>query len=226
MRAFESDGLTAYRQLPLVVVLPETVAQVSRILKYCNERNIRVVPRGSGTSLSGGALPLEDAVLLVMSRFNRILDDRLPQPRRRRAAGRHQSRHHQRRRAGGLLLRARSVLADRLLDRRQCRGEFRRRALPEIRADRQQRARHRDGADGRRGGPARRQASRRRRLRPARRDDRLGRPARRRHRGHRAHPEEAGDGARAADRLPDQRAGAASASPTSSAPASSRAAWR
>ncbi|MFC6486695.1 FAD-linked oxidase C-terminal domain-containing protein [Nitratireductor sp. GCM10026969] len=74
MRAFESDGLTAYRQLPLVVVLPETVAQVSRILKYCHERNIRVVPRGSGTSLSGGALPLADAVLLVMSRFNRILE--------------------------------------------------------------------------------------------------------------------------------------------------------
>ncbi|GGA78490.1 lactate dehydrogenase [Brucella endophytica] len=74
MRAFESDGLTAYRQLPLVVVLPQTVAQVSRILKYCHDRNIRVVPRGSGTSLSGGALPLEDAVLLVMSRFNRILE--------------------------------------------------------------------------------------------------------------------------------------------------------
>ena len=74
MRVFESDGLTAYRQLPLVVVLPETVAQVARILKYCNDRNIRVVPRGSGTSLSGGALPLADAVLLVMTRFNRILD--------------------------------------------------------------------------------------------------------------------------------------------------------
>ncbi|MDN2567892.1 FAD-binding protein [Aquibium sp. A9E412] len=74
MRAFESDGLTAYRQLPLVVVLPETTAQVARILKYCHERNIKVVPRGAGTSLSGGALPLEDAVLLVMSRFNRILD--------------------------------------------------------------------------------------------------------------------------------------------------------
>ncbi|MBO6727421.1 MAG: FAD-binding protein [Rhizobiaceae bacterium] len=74
MRAFETDGLTAYKQLPLVVVLPETTAQVARILKYCNERNIRVVPRGSGTSLSGGALPLEDAVLLVMSRFNRILE--------------------------------------------------------------------------------------------------------------------------------------------------------
>jgi glycolate oxidase len=78
MRAFESDGLTAYRQLPLVVVLPETTKQVSRILKYCNERNIKVVPRGSGTSLSGGALPLEDAVLLVMSRFHRILDIDFP----------------------------------------------------------------------------------------------------------------------------------------------------
>ncbi len=74
MRAFESDGLTAYRQLPLVVVLPETVAQVAKILKYCDEHGVRVVPRGSGTSLSGGALPLEDAVLLVMSRFNRILE--------------------------------------------------------------------------------------------------------------------------------------------------------
>ena len=78
MRAFESDGLTAYRQLPLVVVLPQTVAQVAKILKYCDQRKIRVVPRGSGTSLSGGALPLEDAVLLVMSRFNRILDIDFP----------------------------------------------------------------------------------------------------------------------------------------------------
>lgn len=74
MRAFETDGLTAYRQLPLVVVLPQTVEQVSAILRYCHENKIRVVPRGSGTSLSGGALPLEDAVLLVMSRFNRVLD--------------------------------------------------------------------------------------------------------------------------------------------------------
>ena len=74
MRAFETDGLTAYRQMPLVVVLPETVEQVSRVLRYCHENVVRVVPRGSGTSLSGGALPLGDAVLLVMSRFNRILD--------------------------------------------------------------------------------------------------------------------------------------------------------
>jgi len=74
MRAFETDALTAYRQLPLVVVLPETVDQVARILRYCNENGVRVVPRGSGTSLSGGSLPLADAVLLVMSRFNRILE--------------------------------------------------------------------------------------------------------------------------------------------------------
>lgn len=73
MRVFESDALTAYRQLPLVVVLPETVEQVSQVLRYCYENSIRVVPRGAGTSLSGGSLPLGDAVLLVMSRFNRIL---------------------------------------------------------------------------------------------------------------------------------------------------------
>ncbi len=74
LRPFESDGLTAYRQMPMLVVLPETVAQVSRVLRYCNDNGIRVVPRGSGTSLSGGALPLEDGVLLVMSKFNRILE--------------------------------------------------------------------------------------------------------------------------------------------------------
>ena len=74
MRVFESDGLTAYRQLPLVVVLPETVAQVAAILKYCHGQDIPVVPRGSGTSLSGGALPLQDGVLLVLSKFNKILE--------------------------------------------------------------------------------------------------------------------------------------------------------
>ncbi len=56
MRVFESDGLTAYRQLPLVVVLPETVQQVADVMRYCGENGIKVVPRGSGTSLSGGAL--------------------------------------------------------------------------------------------------------------------------------------------------------------------------
>ncbi|HEY6028221.1 MAG TPA: FAD-binding protein, partial [Pseudolabrys sp.] len=74
MRPFESDGLTAYRQLPMVVVLPETTRQVSEVLKYCHEEGIKVVPRGAGTSLSGGALPLADGVLLGMAKFNKIRD--------------------------------------------------------------------------------------------------------------------------------------------------------
>ncbi len=72
MRPYESDGLTAYRQLPMVVVLPETTEQVSRVLKYCHAEGIKVVPRGAGTSLSGGALPLADGVLLGMAKFSRI----------------------------------------------------------------------------------------------------------------------------------------------------------
>ncbi len=74
LRPFETDGLTAYRQMPMLVVLPETVEQVSDVLRYCHENGIRVVPRGAGTSLSGGALPLADGVLLVMSKFNKVLE--------------------------------------------------------------------------------------------------------------------------------------------------------
>ncbi|MDP2296873.1 MAG: FAD-linked oxidase C-terminal domain-containing protein, partial [Pseudolabrys sp.] len=72
MKPFETDGLTAYHQLPMVVVLPETTEQVSQILAYCYTEGIKVVPRGAGTSLSGGALPLEDGVLLGMAKFNKI----------------------------------------------------------------------------------------------------------------------------------------------------------
>jgi glycolate oxidase len=74
MRPYESDGLTAYRQLPMVVVLPSTTAQVAQVLRYCHQRGVKVVPRGAGTSLSGGALPLADGVLLGMAKFNRILE--------------------------------------------------------------------------------------------------------------------------------------------------------
>lgn len=73
-RAYETDGLTAYKQLPMIVVLPETTEQVSQVLRYCNENKVRVVPRGAGTSLSGGALPLEDGVLLGLGKFNRVLE--------------------------------------------------------------------------------------------------------------------------------------------------------
>jgi glycolate dehydrogenase FAD-linked subunit len=72
MRPYESDGLTAYRQLPFVVVLPGTTEQVAQVLRYCHGEGIKVVPRGAGTSLSGGALPLADGVLLGMAKFNRI----------------------------------------------------------------------------------------------------------------------------------------------------------
>ncbi|HEY1779907.1 MAG TPA: FAD-linked oxidase C-terminal domain-containing protein [Roseiarcus sp.] len=74
LRAFESDGLTAYRQPPMVAVLPETIAQVQAVMRYCATNKIKVVPRGAGTSLSGGALPLADGVLLGMGKFNKILD--------------------------------------------------------------------------------------------------------------------------------------------------------
>jgi glycolate oxidase len=72
MRVYESDGLTAYRQPPMVVVLPETTAQVAAVLRYCHGQRIKVVPRGAGTSLSGGALPLKDGVLLGLGKFKRI----------------------------------------------------------------------------------------------------------------------------------------------------------
>jgi glycolate oxidase len=74
LTAYESDGLTAYRQPPLIAVLPETTEQVSRVLEYCRDEGIKVVPRGAGTSLSGGALPLADGVLLGLGKFNRILE--------------------------------------------------------------------------------------------------------------------------------------------------------
>ena len=74
MRAFDSDGLSAYRQLPLAVVLPETVDQIADVMKWCHQNGVKVVPRGAGTSLSGGALPLADAVLLGLGKFNKILD--------------------------------------------------------------------------------------------------------------------------------------------------------
>ena len=74
LRAYETDGLTAYRQLPLIVVLPETTEQVSRVLKYCDREGVKVVPRGAGTSLSGGALPLADGILLGLGKFNRVLE--------------------------------------------------------------------------------------------------------------------------------------------------------
>ncbi len=74
IKPYETDGLSAYRQTPLVVVLPETEAQVVAIMKFCSAHGLRVIPRGAGTSLSGGALPLADAVVVGMMRMNSIVE--------------------------------------------------------------------------------------------------------------------------------------------------------
>ena len=73
LHPYECDGLSAYRALPLAVALPETVAQVQAILRYCHGHGIPVVARGAGTGLSGGALPHAEGLLLSLARFNRIL---------------------------------------------------------------------------------------------------------------------------------------------------------
>ena len=70
IRPFETDALSAYKQKPLAVVFPENTKEVSEILKYCNEKRIKVIPRGAGTGLSGGALPLADGILLCLGKFN------------------------------------------------------------------------------------------------------------------------------------------------------------
>lgn len=71
---FDTDAFVSYRRMPLAVVLPETTAQVAAVLKYCNDNAIPVVPRGAGTSLSGGAIPQEDAVVIGVSKMHRILE--------------------------------------------------------------------------------------------------------------------------------------------------------
>ncbi|HSA79502.1 MAG TPA: FAD-binding protein, partial [Geminicoccaceae bacterium] len=74
LRAYECDGLSAYRSVPMAVVLPSTTEEVAAILKLCDAEKIKVVPRGAGTSLSGGALPLTDGIVLGLGKFNKILE--------------------------------------------------------------------------------------------------------------------------------------------------------
>jgi len=74
LRPYECDGLSAYRQVPLAVCLPETLEQAQAVLRVCRQYNVPVVARGAGTGLSGGALPLANGVILSLARFNRILE--------------------------------------------------------------------------------------------------------------------------------------------------------
>jgi glycolate oxidase len=77
-RAFESDALTAYRRMPLAVVLPSTTEQAAEVLAYLAREGVPMVPRGAGTSLAGGALPQEDAVVIGVSKMAQVLDVDLP----------------------------------------------------------------------------------------------------------------------------------------------------
>ena len=74
LRPFESDGLSVYHCLPWLVVLPETVQQVQRIMTFCYQQGVPVVARGAGTGLAGGAVPLDNGVLLGLSKLNQILE--------------------------------------------------------------------------------------------------------------------------------------------------------
>jgi glycolate oxidase len=74
LRPYECDGLSVYRRVPLLVVIPETIEEVQRVIKYCYDHKIPVVARGAGTGLSGGSLPVENGILLSMVRFRTILD--------------------------------------------------------------------------------------------------------------------------------------------------------
>ena len=150
LKPYETDGLSAYRQVPLAVVLPETTEQVAAVMRFCHANGVRVVPRGAGTSLSGGALPLADAVVVGLMRMNRILDIDYADRCATVQAGRYQYRHHQRGAGRGFFYAPDPSQPARLHDRRQRQHELRRRALPEIRRHRQQSAGLEDRHGGRR----------------------------------------------------------------------------
>ena len=174
-RAYETDALTAYRQMPLAVVLPDsTRGGLARAALLPPARH-----QGGGAGRRH--LPFgRRAAHRGCRRDRRLAHEpgargRLRQPRGPRRGRRHQPRHQRGRQGAGLLLRARSVEPARLHARRQHRHELGRRALPQVRRDHQQRARPQDGADGRRGDRDRRRAPGFARLRP----DGAGRSARR-----------------------------------------------
>ena len=168
-------------------------------MKACADAGVPWVARGSGSGLSGGALPIADGVLIVTSRMKRVLEVDLAEPARLRRAGRDQHRGLERRRAG-LLLPARPELADRLLDRRQRGRELRRRALLQVRLHDELRLRARGRAARRRARRARRARARPARLRPARRVRRLRGHARDRDQGLAARDAGAGDASRRSSR--------------------------
>ncbi len=145
-RAYECDALAAYRCPPLAVVLPRTTAEVAAVLRICHAQGVPVVPRGSGTSLAGGALPTADCVILGVARMNAVIETNYPDRFIRVQSGRTNLSCHGCGRGGGVLLCARSVQPAGLRHRGQHRDELGRGALPEIRRDDEQPAGRDDGA--------------------------------------------------------------------------------
>ncbi len=137
-RAFETDGLNAYRKMPLAVVLPSTTQEVSAVMAFCHANGVRVVPRGAGTSLAGGAIAQEDAIILGVGKMTRILDLDFANRIARVEAGITNLAISGAVAHEGFFYRPRPVEPARLHHRRQHRHEFRRCALPEIRCDHQQ----------------------------------------------------------------------------------------
>ena len=182
LRTYESDGLLQYAVRPGVAVLPGTAEEVRDCVRACAAAGAPWVARGSGSGLSGGALPLAGRRPHRHVADEARARDRPRQPARARRARGDEHRRLERRGAR-LLLPARPELADRLLDRRQRGGELRRRALLQVRLHHELRLRPGGRAPGRRDDHARRPRARPARLRPARRVRRLGGHARDRHEG-------------------------------------------
>ena len=180
LRTYECDGLTAHRCSPGLVVLPQTAEQVAAIVRACAAASVPFVARGSGTGLSGGALPRSDGVLIVTAKMRSIIADRRGEPAGDRRAGGHQPRGQQGRRAVRPLLRTGSVQPGDLLGRRERGRELGWRALPQARLHRAPRDRPADRHPAGRADLAGRRHRRRTGLRPGRRLHGL-----RRHAGHR-----------------------------------------
>ena len=153
LATYGSDGLLHYHQRPIAAVLPATAEQVQQVVRACYESGTPWVARGSGTGLSGGALPIAEGVLIVLARLRRILSIELDDSLRRRRAGGHQPGGLQGGRAEPLLPPG-SLEPDRVLDRRQRGRELRRRALLQVRVHDQLRGRARGRAPRRQHRPA------------------------------------------------------------------------
>src|SRR5881227_3439430 len=176
---YAKDGLPTHRRVPGVVVLPGNRDEVIAIVRLLGALGMPFVPRGAGTGLSGGALADGDAVLIVLTRLNRILDRR-PQPAGGGGARGRQRPSLPRRRAARVAVYARPVESDRLHDRRQRSRKRGRPALPQVRRNGHARARPGGGVGGRARGGAGQPGRRAVGSRPGRAVRRLGRQLRRR----------------------------------------------